>query len=89
MPLVEKGVRGEGRQPLSPPQHTETPDASSIPAVSLTTQSKSKIYVTTDPSDLGSFVYSTANNRGRRRILFYIVLGFWVAALPTATHGVR
>lgn len=24
MPLAEKGVRGKGRQPLSPPQHTET-----------------------------------------------------------------
>jgi hypothetical protein len=23
MPLAEKGVRGKGRQPLSPPQHTE------------------------------------------------------------------
>jgi hypothetical protein len=22
MPLAEKGVRGKGRQPLSPPQHT-------------------------------------------------------------------
>ncbi len=26
MPLAEKGVRGKGRQPLSPPQHTETPE---------------------------------------------------------------
>ena len=24
MPLAEKGVRGKGRQPLSPPQHVET-----------------------------------------------------------------
>ena len=24
MPLAEKGVRGKGRQPLSPPQHTVT-----------------------------------------------------------------
>ena len=26
MPLAEKGVRGKGRQPLSPPQHTVTPE---------------------------------------------------------------
>jgi hypothetical protein len=26
MPLAEKGVRGKGRQPLSPPQHTATPE---------------------------------------------------------------
>ncbi len=26
MPLAEKGVRGKGRLPLSPPQHTETPE---------------------------------------------------------------
>jgi Protein of unknown function (DUF4240) len=26
MPLAEKGVRGKGRQPLSPPQHTLTPE---------------------------------------------------------------
>ena len=26
MPLAEKGVRGKGRQPLSPPQHTEAPE---------------------------------------------------------------
>jgi len=25
MPLAEKGVRGKGRQPLSPHQHTVTP----------------------------------------------------------------
>ena len=25
MPLAEKGVRGKGRQPLSPPQHAEAP----------------------------------------------------------------
>jgi hypothetical protein len=29
MPLAEKGVRGKGRQPLSPPQHTETPASDS------------------------------------------------------------
>jgi hypothetical protein len=27
MPLAEKGARGKGRQPLSPPQHTVTPSA--------------------------------------------------------------
>ena len=27
MPLAEKGARGKGRQPLSPPQHTETRSA--------------------------------------------------------------
>jgi len=27
MPLAEKGVRGKGRQPLSPPQHIETRSA--------------------------------------------------------------
>ena len=27
MPLAEKGVRGKGRQPLSPPQHAVTPSA--------------------------------------------------------------
>jgi len=26
MPLTEKGVRGKGRQPLSPPQHTVAPE---------------------------------------------------------------
>jgi hypothetical protein len=26
MPLAEKGVRGKGRQPLSPPQLTEAPE---------------------------------------------------------------
>ncbi len=26
MPLAEKGVRGKGRQPLSPPQPTVTPE---------------------------------------------------------------
>ena len=26
MPLAEKGVRGKGRQPLSPPQHTVAPE---------------------------------------------------------------
>ena len=26
MPLAEKGARGKGRQPLSPPQHTEAPE---------------------------------------------------------------
>jgi hypothetical protein len=26
MPLVEKGVRGKGRQPLSPPQHPVAPE---------------------------------------------------------------
>ena len=26
MPLAEKGVRGKGRQPLSPPQHTVGPE---------------------------------------------------------------
>ena len=26
MPLAEKGVRGKGRQPLSPPQHTVDPE---------------------------------------------------------------
>ena len=31
MPLVEKGVRGKGRQPLSPPQHTVTRSAQSAP----------------------------------------------------------
>lgn len=31
MPLAEKGVRGKGRQPLSPPQHTETRSANSAP----------------------------------------------------------
>ena len=32
MPLAEKGVRGKGRQPLSPPQHTETRSAISAPS---------------------------------------------------------
>ncbi len=27
MPLAEKGVRGKGQQPLSPPQHTVAPGA--------------------------------------------------------------
>ncbi len=31
MPLAEKGVRGKGRQPLSPPQHAETRSAISAP----------------------------------------------------------
>jgi len=31
VPLAEKGVRGKGRQPLSPPQHTETRSAISAP----------------------------------------------------------
>ena len=26
MPLAEKGVRGKGRQPLSPPQHRRDPE---------------------------------------------------------------
>jgi hypothetical protein len=30
MPLAEKGVRGKGRQPLSPPQHTETRSATAL-----------------------------------------------------------
>jgi hypothetical protein len=31
-PLAEKGVRGKGRQPLSPPQHTEPRSAISAPS---------------------------------------------------------
>ena len=31
MPLAEKGVRGKGRQPLSPPQHTVARSANSAP----------------------------------------------------------
>ena len=31
MPLAEKGVRGKGRQPLSPPQHTGPRSANSAP----------------------------------------------------------
>jgi hypothetical protein len=31
MPLAEKGVRGKGRQPSSPPQHTVSRSASSAP----------------------------------------------------------
>jgi hypothetical protein len=31
MPLAEKGVRGKGRQPLSPPQHTAARSARSAP----------------------------------------------------------
>ena len=31
MPQAEKGARGKGRQPLSPPQHTEPRSANSAP----------------------------------------------------------
>ena len=31
MPLAGKEVRGKGRQPLSPPQHTEAPERDSAP----------------------------------------------------------
>jgi hypothetical protein len=30
MRLAEKGVRGKGRQPLSPPQHAEAPEHYSL-----------------------------------------------------------
>src|SRR5215471_9932068 len=30
MPQAEKGVRGKGRQPLSPPQHTEARSAGAL-----------------------------------------------------------
>ena len=33
MPLAEKGVRGKGRQPLSPPQHAVTRSAISAPNI--------------------------------------------------------
>jgi hypothetical protein len=32
VPQAEKGVRGKGRQPFSPPQHTVTPERDSAPA---------------------------------------------------------
>jgi hypothetical protein len=32
MPLAEKGVRGKGRQPLSPPQHTEALERECVPS---------------------------------------------------------
>jgi hypothetical protein len=32
MPLAEKGVRGKGRQPFAPPQHTEPRSAKSAPS---------------------------------------------------------
>jgi hypothetical protein len=35
MPLAEKGARGKGRQPLSPPQHTVARSANSAPTIAV------------------------------------------------------
>jgi hypothetical protein len=49
MPLAEKGVRGKGRQPLSPPQHTVAPSARSAPVESRITNFPVSVHLTATP----------------------------------------
>ena len=43
MPLAEKGVRGKGQQPLSPPQHTETWERDSAPVLKMSSYFQSTL----------------------------------------------
>jgi hypothetical protein len=40
MPLAEKGVRGKGRQPLSPPQHAVAPEREQRSGIEVTPVSR-------------------------------------------------